>query len=126
MDKLKTRRKLLDAFAVAFAGLFGLLRAERNFQIECVCGLAALTLGGVLRIGRLEWLVVVLTITVVLTAEALNAALERVVDLVSPEWHTLAKSSKDTAAAAVLIAALGAAVTGIIIFFPRLNRLAGG
>ncbi len=71
--------------------------------------------GSLLRLSALSWAVVALAIALVLAAEALNTALEAVVDLVSPADHPLAKRAKDVAAAAVLIASLGAAAAGVSI-----------
>lgn len=56
----------------------------------------------------------------VLAAEAINSAVERIVDIVSPQWHPLARDAKDLAASGVLIAAIGAATVGIIVFLPYL------
>jgi diacylglycerol kinase (ATP) len=67
--------------------------------------------------------VLVLAVALVLSLEALNTALEAVVDLVSPQMHPLAKQAKDTAAGAVLIGAIGAAIGGCIIFVPKLWML---
>jgi diacylglycerol kinase len=77
-------------------------------------------LGSWLRISALEWALLSAVIGLVLCAEALNAGIEIVVDLVSPEWHRLARDAKDVAAAGVLLASLGALATGGWIFLPRL------
>ena len=75
-------------------------------------------------ISALEWVAVSLCIALVLALEALNTALEYLTDLVSPEHHPLAGKAKDAAAAAVLIGAAGAAITGFIIFLPKIFALA--
>ena len=56
----------------------------------------------------------------VLTAEAMNSAVEAIADLVSPEFHPLVKKAKDVAAAGVLMTAIAAAAAGLIIFLPKL------
>jgi diacylglycerol kinase len=58
-----------------------------------------------------------------MAAEALNTALELVVDGISPDWHALARDAKDTAAAAVLVCSVGAAVVGLLVFGPKLTGL---
>jgi diacylglycerol kinase len=73
-----------------------------------------------LGISRLEWSVLILTTLLVWMAEFANTALEAVVDLVSPDYHPLAKAAKDVAAAAVLVGALGAVVVGLLILGPPL------
>jgi len=68
----------------------------------------------------LEWTAVILAMTALWVAEALNSALERLTDLVSPGFHPLAGKAKDIAAGAVLIALVGAISIGVVIFGPRL------
>lgn len=67
-----------------------------------------------------DWAILSTTIAMVWTAEFLNTALEIVVDLASPDLHPLARAGKDVGAAAVLIAAISAVVTGVIILGPPL------
>jgi diacylglycerol kinase (ATP) len=67
-----------------------------------------------------DWAVLILTITMVFTAEFINTAIEAVVDLASPQKHPLAKVGKDVGAAAVLIAALAAVLIGLLILGPPL------
>ena len=81
-------------------------------------------MGLVLRITNTEWCCLILCLTVVWTAEALNTAVELLTDLVSPEFHPLAGQCKDVAAGAVLIAAVGAGLVGSIVFGPYLMKLA--
>ena len=64
-------------------------------------------------------------IALVISLEAVNTALEYLTDLVSPERHPLAGKAKDVAAAAVLIAAIGSAIVGLLIFVPKFSRLFG-
>ncbi|MDP9107268.1 MAG: diacylglycerol kinase family protein, partial [Candidatus Eremiobacteraeota bacterium] len=68
-----------------------------------------------LRLPAAGWAILFLTIALVVGAELLNAAVESVVNLVSPEDHPLAKRAKDVAAAAVLVAAAGAVAVGICL-----------
>jgi diacylglycerol kinase len=86
----------------------------------CVVVLAAL-----LGLRGAELAVLVLTIGLVLVLEALNTALEALVDLVSPGYHPLAKVAKDVAAAAVLLAAITAVAVGLVVLGPRLAELRG-
>jgi diacylglycerol kinase len=69
--------------------------------------------------------VLVLAIGGVVATEAMNTAIERVVDLVCPDRHPLAKISKDVAAAAVLFAAMAAVVIGLLILGPALWQRVG-
>jgi diacylglycerol kinase len=86
-----------------------------------VCAVAAW-----LRIGQEDWAILALTIGLVLVAEALNTALEVVVDLAKPQWHPRAKIAKDVAAGMVLLAAVAAVVVGVVILGPGIwHRLVG-
>lgn len=73
-------------------------------------------------LSTLEWALVALASALVLSAEAMNTAVEKLADRVSPEKHPLVRDAKDAAAAAVLIAAIGAAVLGVLVFAPALLR----
>lgn len=79
-----------------------------------------------LRLSRMEWALVTLCIALVLALEAVNTALEYLTDLVSPHYHPLAGKAKDVAAGAVLLGALGAVVTGLLIFGPKIVAILGG
>ncbi len=99
------------------------LRTERNARIESMVAVLVILAGLVFQISRLEWIVVVLLICLVLALEMINTAIEATVDLAMPEWHTLAKIAKDSAAGAVLLVTSGSVVVGILIFGPRLWQL---
>ena len=113
-------QKRIDSFRYAFKGLADLFRHEPNARVHAVAGVCALSAGFYFQISRPEWTIIVLSIAIVLSLEAANTALERLTDLVSPEHHPLAGRAKDVAAAAVLIAATGAAIVGAIIFLPKI------
>ncbi|GED20300.1 hypothetical protein KGI01_20410 [Kurthia gibsonii] len=66
-----------------------------------------------------EWTILLFVIAAVLSLEMTNSAIERVVDLVTDEFHPLAKRAKDLAAGAVLIAAIFSVIIGLIIFLPK-------
>ena len=93
---------------------------ERNFRIDIVCALITIILGFVCQISAFEWLVVVACFGLVLGGEALNSALEYIVD------HVLAGKAKDCAAGAVLLFAAASFVIGCIIFIPKLLALVFG
>ena len=111
---------LFASFGYAFNGIRHLFRSQRNAQIHCLIGACALALGAVLRIARWEWLALILTITLVLAAEAFNTAIEAAVDVATRTRHPLARVAKDVGAGAVLLCAIGAVASGCIIFIPHL------
>ena len=85
-------------------------------------GIAAIAvfLGFYLSISRTEWLVIIFAMVLVFMAEALNTAIELLVDITSPEQNEKAEKIKDLAAGSVLLASIGALIAGIIIFLPKL------
>jgi len=84
-------------------------------RIHFILSVVVLLVALFLRITPVEFALLALSILFVLCAEMINTAVEAVVDLVSPEFHPLAKTAKDTAAGAVLLAAFGAGITGYLI-----------
>lgn len=120
-------RSRLASFVHAFAGLAHVLRTQRNAWIHACASLAVVALAAWLRVRATEWALLVLSMGLVWLAEFINTALEAIVDLASPEAHPLARVGKDVGAAAVLIAAVAAAVVGLLILGPpALRRLSGG
>ena len=95
--------------------------AQPNARIQCAAAVLVLVLGAWLGVSTLEWAALLLAIALVLGAEAMNTALEYMVDLAQPEWHPLARDAKDVAAAAVLVCSLGAAMVGLVVFVPYLG-----
>lgn len=113
-------RKRLLSFRYAFRGMGFLFREQPNAWIHLGAAVGV-TAGGVFfRLTAVEWLFIVISIGLVFSAELFNSAVEAIVDKVAPEPDPVAGKIKDLAAGAVLAAALTAAVTGGIIFFPRI------
>jgi diacylglycerol kinase len=115
---------LLRSFGYAFEGIGRLIRQQRNAQIHVFVTTVLVIASWFWGLSRIEWLVLVLTVTLVLSMEALNTAVEAVVDLVSPQYHPLAKLAKDVAAGGVLITALGAVCIALLLYGERLLALA--
>ena len=108
------------SFIYAFEGLWVLLRTQRNARVHLLAVLVVVVAGAWLRLEQSEWLAVTIVSALVLALEAVNTAVEAVVDLASPEYHLLAKRAKDVAAGAVLIGALAALLVAALIVVPRL------
>lgn len=111
-------RRRIRSFGYAFAGIATLFRTQVHARVHLVAAAAVVGMAAWWDVARTDWVVLVGCITVVLAAEAFNSAIEFVTDLASPEYHLLAKQAKDTAAAAVLICAIGAAAVGVLVFWP--------
>lgn len=110
--------KRLKSFAYAWKGIGSFVRKEHNAWIHCSVIIAVTTAGVLFNITRTEWLIILLCFGIVLAAEAFNTAIERLVNLVSPDYHPIAGDVKDIAAGAVLICAITAAIIGAVIFIP--------
>lgn len=117
MGELKKRIK---SFGYAFKGIASLIRKEHNAWIHCTAIVLVTIAGFHFDITSTEWCIVVLCFGLVLAAEGFNTAIERLVDLVSPDFHPIAGDVKDVAAGAVLICAIAAAIVGMIVFIPYL------
>ena len=111
------------SFVYAFRGLWRLFRGEHNAWIHLGFAVAVCAAGWWWRIERLEWALVVFAIGSVLAAEAVNTAFETLANAVRPEHDPLVGRAKDLAAAAVLLAAIGAAAVGLLVFGPRVWSL---
>ncbi len=108
------------SFKYAFEGWWYVLRTQHNAWIHALISMAVLVLGLWLRIPLRDWAIIILAMMAVWMAEFLNTAIEAVVDMVTPEFHPLAKAAKDVAAAAVLVGAIGSALVGLLLLGPPL------
>lgn len=116
--KLKFIQSRLKSFKHAFGGWWYVIRTQQNAWIHALATILVVVTSIWLKIDMQGWALLVLAIMAVWTAEFLNTALEVVVDLASPDLHPLAKVGKDVGAASVLIAALSAAIIGLLIMGP--------
>jgi len=113
----KTR---IDSFRFASGGLRHALINQRNFQIQLVVGIIVVISAWLLQFSRIEWLILLITVVIVLSAELLNTVIEVVVDLaVKEQLLPDAKLAKDVAAAAVLLTSIFAVILGLILFIPH-------
>lgn len=101
-------KKLVYSFVYAFRGIGHCLRRERNFRLHLTIALYVCLLAPYFALSRGEWAALILVFGLVPAAEAFNTAVERLVDLTSPQPHPLARAAKDVAAGAVLLCALTA------------------
>lgn len=113
----------LRSFRYAFAGIATMLRSQHNAWIHAAATVAVVAAGLALRVSAAEWCWLTLAMMAVWTAEALNTAFEFLADVASPEFHPLVQKSKDVAAGAVLIAAAGSVVIGVLVLGPYVVRV---
>lgn len=111
---------LARSFRCAFEGLAWLFRSQRNARIHLAAVAVVIAAGWWLRITGMEWCVITLACGLVLAAEAVNTAIEELADRITGEKDERIRRAKDLGAAGVLIAAIAAAVAGLLIMGPRL------
>ena len=116
-------KRLLSSFNYALQGIAHAIRTQANLQLHAAISVGVIIAGFLLQVSLIEWIDLVLAMMIVLSAELFNTSIENAMDRVSTEQHPLAKVAKDTAAGAVLIAAIGSVVIGILIFGPKLLAL---
>mgnify|MGYP001053514574 FL=1 len=115
-------KKQLRSFGYAWKGIRCCVGKEQNLSFHLIVTVLTIIAGFLLDITRTDWMIVILCIGVVIAAELFNTAIEKLVDLVSPERHPIAGQAKDIAAGAVLVCAATAAIIGLIVFIPYLTR----
>jgi diacylglycerol kinase (ATP) len=114
------------SFHHAYDGIVSAVRTQRNMRFHLFAAVGVLVAGLLLGVSGLELAVLVLTIVVVFVVEMLNTAMEFVVDLVTDEYHPLAKLAKDVSAGAVLVSSVGAVLVGYLVLADDLGPLFAG
>lgn len=116
-------KKQLRSFRYAWQGIRQCVGREQNLSFHLIVTVLVIGAGFAFGITTGEWTAICLCIGLVVSAELFNTAIERLVNLVSPQRHPLAGQVKDIAAGAVLVCALAAIAVGLIIFVPYLTRI---
>ena len=113
-------RARLKSFVFAFEGLRWFFKYKHNARIHGIAAILVLLLALVFRVSASDLIALLLSIALVLAAELINSAIEKIMDLLYPAQHPKVKIIKDLAAAAVLVTAIVAAAVGLIIFIPKI------
>ena len=111
------------SFRYALRGMRLMLVSQHNAWIHFAATVVVIGSGLALGLSRADWCWIILAIVGVWMAEALNTAFEFLCDVASPEFHPMVKNAKDVAAGAVLIAALGAVVIGLLVMGPMVWKM---
>ena len=114
------KQSLPQSFRSALEGIANVFRDERNFKIHALFACGACAAAILLKIESRDFLIIGLAITLVIAAELVNTAVEKVVDIKTTARDPLAKAAKDAAAGAVLAAAVFSVVAGCAIFIPKI------
>jgi undecaprenol kinase len=111
--------RFFRSFKFAAEGIKAALIKEQNVRFHFLAAIIVVIAAFFTGLSYTEWLLIILLIGGMIALEMVNSALERVVDLVTAEFHPLAKQAKDIAAGAVLVFALASAIIGLLIFIPK-------
>ena len=124
-DKLKERsfKRLIKSFKYAIEGIIYAFKYEQNIIVHTLVMSLTIMFGVIVKLSVTEWLVCLILFGLVIATEMINTSIEAVVDLACPKIDPLAKIAKDTASGAVLVFALTAAISGLIIFVPKIMEL---
>ena len=112
--------KRFKSFKYAFNGIKILILKEHNSRIHLFAAIVVMVAGFYFRISKMEWIALVIAISMVVTVEIFNSMIEKTCDIISPERRESVKEIKDMGAGAVLIASVFALVIGLIIFLPKI------
>lgn len=100
----------------SLAGLYQILRSERNARIHLVLAIVALAAGMLMGVSNVELAAIFFAIIIVFFAEIVNTVVEKTLDLIDTNHRPEIKLIKDMAAGAVLVTSIGAFVIGVAIF----------
>ncbi|MBI4845451.1 MAG: diacylglycerol kinase [Candidatus Omnitrophica bacterium] len=116
------KRRLFESFNYAIEGFLYVLKTQRNMRLHFLCSIIALLMGVYFNFSKSELILLLLTICFVFLAEMFNTAVELVIDLITNEFHPLARIIKDICAGAVLVAAVNAVFVGYLLFLANVPR----
>src|SRR4051794_36011908 len=118
-----TKHSVAQAFFHAFKGMQNFFFSERNGKIQLFIAGFTVAAAFLLNISSIEWIAILLCISLVLSLEMLNSAIEKICDLIHKDFHPIIKIIKDVSAAAVLWSSIISTAIGFIIFIPKIMVL---
>ncbi len=114
---------LIDSFNYAVTGIITSMKTERNMVIHYLAAIGVMGLSLLFDFTKVEFLILLIATTLVVVTELINTAIEKAIDLITEDYHPLAKIVKDISAGAVLISAITAAIVGYTLFYNKLNSV---
>lgn len=114
---------LIDSFNYAVTGIITSMKTERNMVIHYLAAIGVMSLSLLFDFTKVEFLILLISTTMVVVTELINTAIEKAIDLITEDYHPLAKIVKDISAGAVLISAITAAIVGYTLFYNKLNSV---
>lgn len=115
-DRLKNKN-FIDAWKKAFSGIWYAIKTQRNVKVQLAIAVVIIAICIIVKPSKVECIFLTFATMLVIIAEVMNTAIEATVDLVTKEYHPMAKIAKDVAAGAVVLAAINAVIVAILIIF---------
>ena len=122
-EKIGFARGRIKSLTFAFKGMWLLITSEPSIMVQISISILVCFLGWFLDISALEWILQIFAIGLVLVAESLNTAIEKICDFIQPKDDHKIGWIKDVSAGAVAFAALTSILIGLIIYLPKLSDL---
>jgi len=123
MIEKKKKYPLYQSISFAFKGISKAIKKERNIKIHLTATILVIILGTILKISTTEWLILILTISMVISTEIFNSSIEAICNLVRFKLDLTYHETywiRNLAAGAVMVLAIGAVIIGAIIFLPKI------
>lgn len=114
-------RNIIDSFNYAVSGIITAIKTEKSMRLHYIIAVIVLLSSLFFDFNRTEFLLLLFAVSLVVVSEMINTAIERTIDLITKEFHPLARLVKDVAAGAVLIATINSVIVGYLLFFERLS-----
>ncbi len=112
-------KKQINSFSVAINGIVTATKQEFHLKLHGVALVLVTGLGFYKEISRIEWMILILCMSLVVSLEIINSAIERLCDKVTTKQDPLIKLAKDMAAGSVLIVSIASFIIGCLIFIPK-------
>lgn len=109
----------IKAVKYAAKGFWILITSEKSIIAQVIIGILITIVGFIMNISATEWMFQIFSIGLVLVAESLNTAIEKMADFIHPNYHKQIGRIKDISAGAAFFAAIFAVIIGLIIYLPK-------
>jgi len=114
-------KELIDSFNYAVSGILTAMKSEKSLRLHYIAAVVVILGSTFFNLTRIEFMILMFAVVLVVVLEMINTAIEKTVDMITKEYHPLARVIKDVSAGAVLIASFNAVIVGYLLFFERLN-----
>ena len=118
-------KRIIFSAKYAIEGLIYAYKNEKSLLVHAICTITAIILGLIFKLSPGEWSTILITLSVILSVELLNTAIEAVVDMVTLEYNPLAKIAKDCGGGATFVVSMTGVIIAIVIFGPKVLALLG-